>query len=158
GLAGVPVAMARLQRLEQAVRQYQEQFQRRQIALASDPATQAQAQETIRSGEAQRYMDPIVAVIEAMRSAQPQRAGAAHALQDRSADLARLALFVGVGLSMLLAAFFGWMPTRAVAAPVVSLTGVMRRLAGGDNAVEVPGMGRKDEIGEMAAAVLTFKE
>src|SRR5690606_37445677 len=48
--------------------------------------------------------------------------------------------------------------TRAVATPIVALTGVMRRTAGGDNTVEVPGMGRKDEIGEMAAAVLTFQE
>lgn len=158
GLTEVPVAMARLERLERAVTEFQEQFVRHEVALASDPATRGQALEALRNGEAQRYMEPIDAVIQEMSSAQSERAAAAHALQDRSGVIARMALFIGVGLSMVLAGVFGWMLTRAVATPVVSLTGVMRRLAGGDNTVEVPGVGRKDEIGEMAAAVLTFKE
>jgi methyl-accepting chemotaxis protein len=38
------------------------------------------------------------------------------------------------------------------------MTAAMRRLSEGDNAVAVPAVGRKDEIGAMAAAVLTFKE
>ena len=158
GLADVPVAIARLDRLDAAVGQYRDDFQRRQLALAANPATRAEAEATIRSGEARRYMEPINAVIEEMRSAQEQRAVAAHAMQERSSSIAKMALFGGVGLSMLLAAFFGWMLTRAVATPVVALTETMRKLAGGDNTVTVPGIGRKDEIGSMAAAVLTFKE
>ncbi|TYR37213.1 chemotaxis protein, partial [Mesorhizobium microcysteis] len=42
--------------------------------------------------------------------------------------------------------------------PVTSLTGVMGRLASGDNAVEVPAVDRGDEIGEMAKAVMVFKD
>tara|TARA_R110002051_G_scaffold171941_1_gene242371 strand:+ start:625 stop:2559 length:1935 start_codon:yes stop_codon:yes gene_type:complete len=158
GLGDVPVAIARLDRLEAAVGQYQNEFQRRQLALAANPATRAEAEETIRSGEAQRYMEPISTVIEEMRSAQEQRATAAHEMQKRSSSVANMALAGGVGLSMLLAVFFGWMLTRAVATPVVALTETMRKLAGGDNTVTVPGGGRKDEIGAMAAAVLTFKD
>ncbi len=45
-----------------------------------------------------------------------------------------------------------------VSRPLVAMTSVMRRLAGGDHRVEVPAVGRKDEIGEMAQAVLTFRE
>src|SRR5690606_25962819 len=37
-------------------------------------------------------------------------------------------------------------------------TSVMGRLAAGDNSVEVPSTQRKDEIGEIAQAVLVFKE
>jgi methyl-accepting chemotaxis protein len=36
--------------------------------------------------------------------------------------------------------------------------GVMNKLAGGDNAVDVPGTDRGDEIGAMAKAVLVFRE
>ncbi|MBC7953310.1 MAG: HAMP domain-containing protein [Rhodospirillaceae bacterium] len=42
--------------------------------------------------------------------------------------------------------------------PVVAMTAVMKRLAGGDNEIAVPSGSRKDEIGEMAAAVTVFKE
>lgn len=42
--------------------------------------------------------------------------------------------------------------------PLVRLTGVMDRLAGGDRSVEVGDQDRSDEIGEMARTVAIFKE
>ncbi len=44
-----------------------------------------------------------------------------------------------------------------LAKPIVAMTAAMTRLAKGDTTVEVPGHDRKDEIGEMAASVLVFK-
>jgi methyl-accepting chemotaxis protein len=38
------------------------------------------------------------------------------------------------------------------------MTNAMRRLASGDNSVVIPAQGRKDEIGDMAAAVAYFKD
>ena len=46
----------------------------------------------------------------------------------------------------------------AVARPLGQMTGAMRRLAEGDETVEVPATRRGDEVGEMARAVLVFKE
>jgi len=45
-----------------------------------------------------------------------------------------------------------------VSRPLEALAAVMRRLAGGDNAVDIPAQGRADEVGQMAAAVVTFKD
>jgi methyl-accepting chemotaxis protein len=45
----------------------------------------------------------------------------------------------------------GWLLSNAIAAPVTAMTAAMRRLAGGDNTVACPAVGRKDEIGGMAA-------
>ena len=42
--------------------------------------------------------------------------------------------------------------------PITGMTAVMAKLAQGDNAIEVPSVGRRDEIGSMAAAVNVFKE
>jgi methyl-accepting chemotaxis protein len=42
--------------------------------------------------------------------------------------------------------------------PINKMIGVMGRLASGDNAVEIEGADRKDEVGLMAKAVNTFKE
>ena len=46
---------------------------------------------------------------------------------------------------------------RSVTGPLRRMTATMNDLAGGNLAVEVPGIGRGDEIGEMAKAVEVFK-
>ncbi|MBP2293195.1 HAMP domain-containing methyl-accepting chemotaxis protein [Azospirillum rugosum] len=47
---------------------------------------------------------------------------------------------------------------RGLARPVVAMTNAMTRLAGGDRAVDVPGLDRGDEIGGMAKSVAVFKD
>jgi methyl-accepting chemotaxis protein len=60
----------------------------------------------------------------------------------------------GLGLGALLA----WLIGRAIANPIKGMTGTMTALAGGDLQVDVPALGTKDEIGEMAKAVLVFRD
>ncbi|MCK5931938.1 MAG: HAMP domain-containing protein [Fulvimarina manganoxydans] len=82
---------------------------------------------------------------------------------DLAADLdARgnrdLLLQIGAGLLVgLLALLAGWLAARGIANPIRRMTDVMSRLASGDTSVTVPGADRRDEIGEMAKAVETFK-
>jgi methyl-accepting chemotaxis protein len=64
------------------------------------------------------------------------------------AIIAGLAICVGV-VSALLA--------RSVTRPVKAITAAMRHLAAGDKTIAVPGLGRRDEVGEIAAAVEIFK-
>jgi methyl-accepting chemotaxis protein len=47
---------------------------------------------------------------------------------------------------------------RGVIRPIVTMTDVMQRLAGGKLESEIPSRGRRDEVGAMAAAVQIFKE
>ena len=47
---------------------------------------------------------------------------------------------------------------RRVTAPIATMTQAMGRIAQGDLAAEIPGAGRFDEIGEMAKAVLVFRD
>ncbi|GAB4225841.1 MAG: cache domain-containing protein [Kiloniellaceae bacterium] len=58
-------------------------------------------------------------------------------------------LVVMVGISLLVA--------RSITRPINGMSGAMRTLAGGNLQVEIPGMGRGDEIGQMAEAVEVFK-
>jgi methyl-accepting chemotaxis protein len=51
-----------------------------------------------------------------------------------------------------------YIATRHVVRPLSAMTGAMEKLARGDLAVDVPGLGKTDEIGQMAAAVEVFKE
>ena len=59
-----------------------------------------------------------------------------------------------VAIGIILAFIIG----RGVSGPLGRMTGAMRRLADGDLETEVPAVGRRDEIGEMAGAVQVFKE
>jgi methyl-accepting chemotaxis protein len=47
---------------------------------------------------------------------------------------------------------------RSVSRPVKTVTAIMGRMAGGERAVEIPTMRRTDEIGQMYAALSSFKE
>ena len=48
--------------------------------------------------------------------------------------------------------------SRQVSGSLAEITGAMTRLAGGDRAIAIPGTGRDDEIGEMARALVVFRE
>jgi methyl-accepting chemotaxis protein len=47
---------------------------------------------------------------------------------------------------------------RRIAQPLTDMTGAMGRLAEGDTALEIPGLGRSDEVGTMAEALEKFRE
>ena len=63
-----------------------------------------------------------------------------------------------IGLAVLVALIIGFGLVRGISTPLVRMTAAMRRLADGDTALEIPGFGRGDEIGRMAAAVQVFKD
>ena len=47
---------------------------------------------------------------------------------------------------------------RGIVNPIVIMTGIMHKLAGGDKTVHIPNQSKEDEIGAMAKAVQVFKE
>ncbi|MFC4350460.1 methyl-accepting chemotaxis protein [Fodinicurvata halophila] len=85
--------------------------------------------------------------------------------QDRASaqaeSAAAMAERLSLGLSggaLVLGLLVAWLIARAITRPVVSMTGAMNRLASGDETVEVPAVGQRDEIGQMAGAVQVFKD
>jgi methyl-accepting chemotaxis protein len=64
-------------------------------------------------------------------------------------------ILLGLGVAALIAAVL--IVTRSVVRPLKKLTEAMRELAGGNFGVVLPGLDRKDEIGDMAKAIETFK-
>ncbi len=55
-------------------------------------------------------------------------------------------------------AVIAFITARAIATPIQGMTDSMGKLAKGDMSVAVPGVGRSDEIGDMASAVQVFKD
>ena len=71
-------------------------------------------------------------------------------------SVATLLIMVGAALAVGLAATL--VAARTITSPLGRLRDAMGRLAGGELDVAVPGTGRRDEVGQMAAAVGVFKD
>jgi methyl-accepting chemotaxis protein len=61
-------------------------------------------------------------------------------------------------ISIVLGVLAAWLIGTGIARPISAITTAMRTLAGGDKTVEIPGQDHGDEVGDMSAAVLVFKE
>ena len=89
-----------------------------------------------------------------------QAAESGGLVQEAHQASARGMLWVGLILAFAaigtLAA--GWLIVRDVALPIGAMTLAMRKLAGQDMNVSIPGIGRRDEIGAMADSVRIFKD
>lgn len=78
-----------------------------------------------------------------------------HAVNTK--NRAQIASNILAVVAVLAAIFVPFFARRFVFLPQQSIIEAMRRLAADDIRVDIPGMGRVDEIGEMAAAVAVFK-
>ncbi len=64
---------------------------------------------------------------------------------------------VAAGAAVLLGFLIAFLIARGIVVPLSALTAAMKELAGGNFGMVLPGLGRKDEIGDMAQAVEGFK-
>ena len=67
-------------------------------------------------------------------------------------------VMLAIGAVLLAVAVGGFLVWRSVARPITGTARAMRELADGALDVEVPGLGRRDEIGEIAGAFDLFRE
>ena len=74
-----------------------------------------------------------------------------------AAENVRVTVLITAAAALLVGMLFAWAVGRGISRPVRRMTAAMKRLAEGDTAAAVPDADRKDEIGEMAAAVQVFK-
>ena len=95
----------------------------------------------------EKLSDQIEAFVENTRQQSEATAGTVESILIIAILLA-VAAALGLCLSMM----------RTVVKPLTRMTGAMRQLATGDTAVDIPGAGRHDEIGDMAGALGMFKE
>jgi methyl-accepting chemotaxis protein len=79
--------------------------------------------------------------------------------QESNAAIAateRLILMLAIG-GFVLGAVWAFMLARGISRPMTAMCKAMRELAGGNFDVVLPGLGRRDELGDMAGAVEEFK-
>jgi methyl-accepting chemotaxis protein len=88
----------------------------------------------------------------AKHNVEAQTAQAAH--ETATAEWEGLALGIGTILLLIVTSIFSFF---TIARPMRALSASMEELAGGNFAVVLPGLGRKDELGAVAGAVEKFK-
>jgi len=136
----------------QAFGTYEEIRRRLYVALTTGQAPPISSEELIERSNA--ALDLLMEVSStAMRVAELQ-AISKEANANRSLFLHTSLLVLGFLVGV--AGF--WVVQRRITRPIRAITQTMGRLATGELAIEIPGMARKDEIGEMANAVQVFKE
>jgi methyl-accepting chemotaxis protein len=85
-------------------------------------------------------------------------AAEAETSADATAAFSLMVLFAAGGVTLILIVLSALAMIRAAVRPLDGMGAAMTALAGGDTAVEVPALGRRDEIGRMAQALQVFKE
>ena len=86
--------------------------------------------------------------------------GAASEVQDKASRLADvlMASAIGVGVaSLIIGGTLGFFITRSIRRPLARLGDAMARLAEGDLEADIPGLGQRNELGDMARRVEVFK-
>ncbi|KAB2875046.1 MAG: HAMP domain-containing protein [Pseudorhodoplanes sp.] len=82
----------------------------------------------------------------------------AAAANEMSRDWTRWLMLCSIALVVVAVGGLAFMIGRSISKPLSAMTAAMRALAEGNFNVTLPGLGRRDEIGEMAHAVEVFKE
>ena len=148
----------RLAELDAMVKGWTEEIAGREIALMKDPATVEQARAMEIGGAGKKWMDGIRAKAAEIAADEEalltQRSDAAA----EAADSARMTILQGavamavavIGIILLL--------QKTLVTPLVRIATSMRILADGDTSVTIAGVGRTDEVGQMASAVEVFRQ
>ncbi|WP_430913323.1 methyl-accepting chemotaxis protein [Methylobacterium sp. sgz302541] len=105
-----------------------------------------------------QVIDPVSEGIGKLVDLQIDEAQSVHLLTSEAYATATKIGVCALLLSALAACFALATTLRGVLAPLSAITGTMRTLAAGDVGGSVPHIGRRDEIGGMAASVQVFKE
>ena len=179
-LSNSPTSAANVQeRIETALK-----LNNQLVGMLSDPAHAAVAEKS--ASQLQTYLEAFATVV-ALPVGDPARAelvtgtldeigpAVAHELEDMKLEIkaeqdeigpratkeARNAVLmteIVAGVAIIFGIAAAWMIGVGISRPIRAITDAMNELAAGNKQVEIPGQDHRDEIGDMAAAVLVFKE
>ncbi|GLQ06711.1 methyl-accepting chemotaxis protein [Sneathiella chinensis] len=151
-------ATALIKKLSAHHTEWQERFATEQIRLMRNYLTVNQARAIAASGQPSEVVAKFngVATIIETELANISR----QTMEQKQAATAKVTTTIIVSLAALIiiAVFFGFALTKAIAGPIGRMTDRMSELANGKLDFEIRGATRKDEIGAMARAVEIFRE
>jgi methyl-accepting chemotaxis protein len=116
------------------------------------------AQEATRHGAAMskefHEIEPVIADIQQSIERRYRQADAAEAAARGSV---RTWMLIALALATVVVGGASFLIGKSISTALSAMVRAMTRLASGDATIAIPGLGRKDEVGEMASAVQVFK-
>ncbi|WP_409018816.1 methyl-accepting chemotaxis protein [Brevundimonas vesicularis] len=125
------------------------------IRLTRNPETQQLARDSLNS--VARLSD-VRAAVEDLQAKEAAVAAINAGAKAKAYTRAYWSFAIGGAVALIIGLVSILWLVNALSRPVVAMTRSMSRLASGDLDVAIPAIGRKDEIGQMAGAVMTFRE
>ncbi|KAB0680063.1 methyl-accepting chemotaxis protein [Aureimonas leprariae] len=157
-LSGDPAMFETLGSLEVAMVEWDKNVGDPVIASAGSDATYADALFLMKSGEADKNMQPMARILDDLAAEEAARIDALHGEQQAVASGTELILFAGLGILAAASAGVAFALAREIGAPAGRLGEAMRAIVDGQEIAELPGSGRRDEIGTIAAAAAGLRE
>jgi len=153
-----PAQQSRIDELNALAKGWRSEVAEREIALMAKPETRedARALQTLTAGKA--AMDLIRVKVLEIDGVEREQLAKRDVVQEQAFATAYTMTILGGTAALVIATLMCVLLTRGIAVPITRMTSAMTTLAKGDTAVEVPGVGRNDEIGAMAAAVRVFRD
>ncbi len=108
--------------------------------------------------ESNKAYDQASALLDQLVQINHDGASAASTKGDEVFATSRKLTIGGMIAAVVMSLLIGFAVARGITRPIGRLTATMHELAAGNIDAEIPGTGRKDEVGIIAKAVLAFKE
>ncbi|THV24674.1 HAMP domain-containing methyl-accepting chemotaxis protein [Peteryoungia ipomoeae] len=150
----LPATRARFEAMGKAMADYDRQGQELAAFQAAGDEAAAKA---LFTGAMNANARILAGLMTEMLNANAELSNAALANADEISSFAVTSTIAAVIVSSLIAAFAALLSFARIVRPVSAITAAMNGLAQGDTTKEIPYGGRRDEIGEMAAAVSVFR-
>ena len=156
---GGPEAVAHADTIEAAADEWYTEIAEKGAALAANPATRDQAVRLVGpDGAADALIGKVEEPLDALKAENLVGLTETKDAQAAAATTAKIALGVGLVAALLISITAAFTLTRGIVGPVNLMIAHMRRLLGGNTAFEVPCVVRKDEFGEMARAIVAWRD
>jgi methyl-accepting chemotaxis protein len=147
----------RLDMLSQHAQVWRRDVAEKEIALMGKAETREDARAMEAKGLGKASMDSIRKQIADIEGAERTLFDIRSKDQQAAFSKGYLMAIDGTLVSVLIAVVAWLLLGRSIGAPIIAMTAAMGQLAAGNRGIEIPGVGRRDEVGAMAEAVDIFK-
>ncbi|MET3615978.1 methyl-accepting chemotaxis protein [Rhizobium aquaticum] len=153
-----PAQQARLDDVAKLAETWNSSVVKPEMDLMKDTSTREKARQIEISGAGKASMDGIRAKVKELEDAETSLLSKRKADAQAAATMAKTSALAG-GIVMLILSVSGLLLLNVtLVSPLRRLNDCMLALVKGQNDIDVPGRARKDELGDMAGAVETFRQ
>ncbi|KQO83514.1 methyl-accepting chemotaxis protein [Rhizobium sp. Leaf262] len=153
-----PAQQTRLNELDTSVQGWLDNVAKPRLTWAADPATLQKAFDHAAQGAGRQYMSAVTGKAKEITDVELKLLDERAVAAANAAATAQWLSIAGAAGLLVIAAISLFILNLGLVRPLTGINGAMAKLAAGDTTLTIPGVGRKDEVGEMANALEVFRK